>query len=210
MTLINAQVSELVRTLRKKGYPTRAIAKHLAMIGIRPSLGTIRRHCQLAVVEKRKPRKVTSQVMEIIDSILRKDKLTARKIQLLLQRKHNIRIGLSSVRKAVRNLGWNFGKGWMANVESRLAARTADLTSERARVAQLLAENASLKADLSASRAETDNLRQEMQELRETSQRSLLMQEMRAGIGELHSALHSKKCWVENNPNWVVFNPAAE
>ncbi|XP_041960199.1 uncharacterized protein LOC121718881 isoform X2 [Alosa sapidissima] len=80
-------------------------------------------------------------------------------------------------------------KGWMANMESRLAARTADLTSERARVAQLLAENASLKADLSASRAETDNLRQEMQGLREASQRGLLMQEMRAGIGELHSVL---------------------
>ncbi|XP_076118401.1 uncharacterized protein LOC143099207 isoform X2 [Alosa pseudoharengus] len=192
MTVINAQVSELIRTLRKKGCPTRAIAKHLAMTGIRPSFGTIRRHCRLAVVEKkkRKPRKVTSQVMEIIDSILRKDdELPARKIKELLQRKHNIRIGLNSVRKAVRDLGWNFGKGWMANMESRLAERTADLASERARVAQLLAENASLKADLSASRAETDNLRQEMQELIETSQRSLLMQEMRAGIGELHSAL---------------------
>ncbi|XP_041961187.1 uncharacterized protein LOC121719532 isoform X1 [Alosa sapidissima] len=192
MAVINAQVSELIRTLRKKGCPTRAIAKHLAMTGIRPSMGTIRRHCRLAVVEKkkRKPRKVTSQVMEIIDSILRKeDELPARKIKELLQRNHNLRICLNSVRKAVRDLGWNFGKGWMANMESCLAERTADLTSERARVAQLLAENASLKADLSASRAEIDNLRQEMQELRETSQRSLLMEEMRAGIGELHSAL---------------------
>ncbi|XP_041960376.1 uncharacterized protein LOC121718968 isoform X1 [Alosa sapidissima] len=147
--------------------------------------------------------------MEIIDSILRTDgELPARKVKALLQRRHNIRICLNSVRKAVRNLGWNFGKprfvpitrgknkdllcddkGWMANVESRLAARTAELTSEQAQVAQLLAENASLKADLSASRAETDNLRQEMQGLREASQTGLLMQEMRAGIRELHSAL---------------------
>ncbi|XP_041960135.1 uncharacterized protein LOC121718854 isoform X2 [Alosa sapidissima] len=80
-------------------------------------------------------------------------------------------------------------KGWMANMESRLAARTADLTSERARVAQLLAENASLKADLSASRAEADHLRREIQGLREASQRGLLVEEMRAGIGELHSVL---------------------
>ncbi|XP_076144370.1 uncharacterized protein LOC143126355 isoform X2 [Alosa pseudoharengus] len=72
-------------------------------------------------------------------------------------------------------------KGWMANMESRLAARTADLTSERARAAQLLAENASLKV-------ETDNLRQELQGLRETSQTS---QGGSAGIGEPHSALHS-------------------
>ncbi|XP_076152726.1 uncharacterized protein LOC143136108 [Alosa pseudoharengus] len=79
-------------------------------------------------------------------------------------------------------------KGWMANMESRLAARTADLTSERARVAQLLAENASLKADLSASRAEADNLRREIQGLSEASP-GLLVEEMRAGIGELHSVL---------------------
>ncbi|XP_048103143.1 activating transcription factor 7-interacting protein 1-like isoform X1 [Alosa alosa] len=77
-------------------------------------------------------------------------------------------------------------KGWMANMESRLAARTADLTSERTRAAQLLAENASLKADLLASRVETDNLRQELQGLRETSQMG-----GSAGIGEPHSALHS-------------------
>uniref|UniRef100_A0AAV2JGE6 Transposase n=1 Tax=Knipowitschia caucasica TaxID=637954 RepID=A0AAV2JGE6_KNICA len=108
------QVSELIRTLRKKGWTTSTIAKHLATTGIRASLRTIQRHCRCAVVEKkkeRKPRKVTSQVMEIIDSILRTDdELPARKVKELLQSRHNITIGLYSVRKAVRNLGWNFGK----------------------------------------------------------------------------------------------------
>uniref|UniRef100_A0AAV2J2G7 Winged helix-turn helix domain-containing protein n=1 Tax=Knipowitschia caucasica TaxID=637954 RepID=A0AAV2J2G7_KNICA len=88
MAVINAQVSELIRTL--------------------PSL------LRCAVVEKkkeRKPRKVTSQVMEIIDSILRTDdELPARKVKELLQSRHNITIGLHSVRKTVRTLGWNFGK----------------------------------------------------------------------------------------------------
>ncbi|KAG5275057.1 hypothetical protein AALO_G00143080 [Alosa alosa] len=111
MAVVNAEVSELIRTLRKKGMGTSAIAKHLAMTGIRPSLRTIRRHCRRVVVEKKKrePRKVTSQVMEIIDSILRTDdELPARKIKALLKKKHNIRICLNSVRKAVQNLGWNF------------------------------------------------------------------------------------------------------
>uniref|UniRef100_A0A8C6WUZ1 Tc1-like transposase DDE domain-containing protein n=1 Tax=Neogobius melanostomus TaxID=47308 RepID=A0A8C6WUZ1_9GOBI len=114
MAVINAQVSELIRTLRKKGWTTSTIAKHLATTGIRASLRTIQRHCRCAVVEKkkeRKPHKVTSQVMEIIDSILRTDdELPARKVKELLQSRHNITIGLNSVRKAVRNLGWNFGK----------------------------------------------------------------------------------------------------
>uniref|UniRef100_A0A8C6SUN6 Tc1-like transposase DDE domain-containing protein n=1 Tax=Neogobius melanostomus TaxID=47308 RepID=A0A8C6SUN6_9GOBI len=114
MAVINAEVSELIRTLRKKGWTTSTIAKHLATTGIRASMRTIQRHCRCAVVEKkkeRKPRKVTSQVMEIIDSILRTDdELPARKVKELLQRRHNIRIGLNSVRKAVRNLGWNFEK----------------------------------------------------------------------------------------------------
>ncbi|XP_062402713.1 uncharacterized protein LOC134093571 [Sardina pilchardus] len=69
---------------------------------------------------------------------------------------------------------------WTPNMESRLAARRADLTAERARVSQLLAENALLKADLSASRAETVNLRQEMQHLSETSLMELLVPEMKA------------------------------
>uniref|UniRef100_A0AAV2MIL4 Transposase Tc1-like domain-containing protein n=2 Tax=Knipowitschia caucasica TaxID=637954 RepID=A0AAV2MIL4_KNICA len=111
---VEQQVSELIRTLRKKGWTTSTIAKHLATTGIRASLRTIQRHCRCAVVEKkkeRKPRKVTSQVMEIIDSILRTDdELSARKVKELLQSRHNITIGLHSVRKAVRNLGWNFGK----------------------------------------------------------------------------------------------------
>ncbi|CAL9692532.1 unnamed protein product [Knipowitschia caucasica] len=114
MAVINAQVSELIRTLRKKGWTTSAIAKHLATTGIRASLQTIQRHCRCAVVEKkkgRKPRKLTSQVMEIIDSILRADdELPARKVKELLQSRHSITIGLHSVRKAVRTLGWNFGK----------------------------------------------------------------------------------------------------
>ncbi|CAL1592433.1 unnamed protein product [Knipowitschia caucasica] len=114
MAVINAQVSELIRSLRKKGWTTSAIAKHLATTGIRASLRTIQRHCLCAVVEKkkgRKPRKLTSQVMEIIDSILRTDdELSERKVKELLQSRHNITIGLHSVRKAVRTLGWNFGK----------------------------------------------------------------------------------------------------
>ncbi|CAL9686264.1 unnamed protein product [Knipowitschia caucasica] len=102
MAVINAQVSELIRSLRKKGWTTSAIAKHLATTGIRASLRTIQRHCRCAVVEKkkgRKPRKLTSQVMEIIDSILRADdELPARKVKELLQSRHNITIGLHSVR----------------------------------------------------------------------------------------------------------------
>ncbi|CAL9704474.1 unnamed protein product [Knipowitschia caucasica] len=83
---------------------------------------------------------------------------------------------------------------WMADIEQRLAVRTAELTAERARVSQLLAENEKLHADLSASRAETaasraetDNLQQELQGLRETSQSGLLVQDLRAGLGQLQS-----------------------
>ncbi|CAL9699737.1 unnamed protein product [Knipowitschia caucasica] len=78
---------------------------------------------------------------------------------------------------------------WMADIEQRLAVRTAKLTAERARVGQLLADNEKLHADLSASRAETDNLQQELQRLRETSQSGLLVQDLRAGLGQLQSAL---------------------
>uniref|UniRef100_A0AAV2K1E1 Uncharacterized protein n=1 Tax=Knipowitschia caucasica TaxID=637954 RepID=A0AAV2K1E1_KNICA len=85
---------------------------------------------------------------------------------------------------------------WMADIEQRLAVRTAWLTAERARVGQLLAENEKLHADLSASRAETaasraetDNLQQELQGLRETTQSGLLVQDLRAGLGQLQSAL---------------------
>ncbi|CAL9685161.1 unnamed protein product [Knipowitschia caucasica] len=104
MAVINAQVSELIRTLRKKGWTTSTIAKHMATTGIRASLQTIQRHCRCAVVEKkkeRKPRKVTSQVMEIIDSILRTDvELSARKVKELLQSRHNITIGLRYERQS--------------------------------------------------------------------------------------------------------------
>ncbi|XP_041914032.1 uncharacterized protein LOC121678497 [Alosa sapidissima] len=113
MVVVNAEVSERIRTLRKKGCPTSSIAKQLAMIGIRPSLRTIRRHCRHAVVEKKKPkpRKVTCQVMEIINSIISTDdELSSRKVKELLQRSHNISIGFTSMRKAVRILGWTFGK----------------------------------------------------------------------------------------------------
>ncbi|CAL9685422.1 unnamed protein product [Knipowitschia caucasica] len=78
---------------------------------------------------------------------------------------------------------------WMADIEQRLAVRTAELTAERARVGQLLAENEKLHADLSASRAETDNLQQQLQGLRETTQSGLLVQDLRAGLGQLQSAL---------------------
>ena len=113
MAVINAQVSELIRSLRKKGWTTLAIAKHLQTSGIQPSLGTIRHHCRGSPVKKqiRKPRKLTSQVLEIIDTILKQDdELPARKVRALLQRRHNITIGLCTVRKALRELGWKFGK----------------------------------------------------------------------------------------------------
>ncbi|XP_062389937.1 uncharacterized protein LOC134078204 [Sardina pilchardus] len=194
MAVVNAQLSELIRSLRKKGWTISSISKHLAMTGIRPSLRTIRRHCRRVVAEKkgRQPRKVTIQVMEMIDSILRTDnELPARKVKALLQRRHNIRICLNSVRKAIHNLGWYFEESRFVmtrekNRELRLIE--ADLTAEQAQVAQLLAENAQLKADLSADRAEANVLRHEIQRLRKNSQRGLLMQEMRAEIGELRSA----------------------
>lgn len=112
MAVINAQVSELIKSLRMKGWTTRAISEHLQLSGSKPSMGTIRRHCRRAVVEKtkRKPRKLTSQVMETIDSILKTDELPAGKVRALLQSDHNISMSLWTVRKAVRNLGWNFGK----------------------------------------------------------------------------------------------------
>ncbi|KAG7224635.1 hypothetical protein INR49_011388 [Caranx melampygus] len=61
MVVINSQTSELIKSLQKKGWTTRAIAKHLKMIGVTSSLGTIRRHCRHTVVERRnrKPRKLT-------------------------------------------------------------------------------------------------------------------------------------------------------
>ncbi|KAL2102103.1 hypothetical protein ACEWY4_001271 [Coilia grayii] len=60
MPVINAQVSELIKSLRMQGWTTRAIAKHLEHSGIQPSLSTIRRHCRCDVVRRQyKPRKLT-------------------------------------------------------------------------------------------------------------------------------------------------------
>ncbi|KAL2081646.1 hypothetical protein ACEWY4_023499 [Coilia grayii] len=53
----------------------------------------------------------SSQVMEKIDSILKTDdELTAGNIRALLQRQHNVTLALCTVRKAVRRLGWSYGK----------------------------------------------------------------------------------------------------
>lgn len=60
---------------------------------------------------KRKPRKLTSQVLDQIESLLEEDDdLTAGKIQLPLHLRHNTVIGLQMVRKTVRKLGWKYGK----------------------------------------------------------------------------------------------------
>ncbi|KAL2099506.1 hypothetical protein ACEWY4_003900 [Coilia grayii] len=60
MPVINAQVSELIKSLRMQGWTTRAIAKHLEHSGIQPSLSTIRRYCRRDVVRRQnKPRKLT-------------------------------------------------------------------------------------------------------------------------------------------------------
>ncbi|KAL7397324.1 hypothetical protein ABVT39_020188 [Epinephelus coioides] len=100
-------------------------------------------------------------------------------------------------------------KATVVRLESLLARRTAELAAEKHRVAPLLAEKetllaekdaeiASLKADLAAMTAENDNLRQENQRVRETShlesQRGGLdiLQEVRAGLGELQAALREQ------------------
>ncbi|KAL2099861.1 hypothetical protein ACEWY4_004255 [Coilia grayii] len=112
MAVINAQVSEHIKSLRRQGWTTRSIAKHLELSGTKPSLSTIRRHCRRAVRKRiPKPRKLTSQVMEKIDSILKThDGLPAEKVRALLQGEHNVTLSICTVRRAVRNLGWHYGK----------------------------------------------------------------------------------------------------
>ena len=51
------------------------------------------------------------QVVDIIDSILKEDdERPANTVRDLLQSRHNITLGLRTVRKAVHDLGWTFGK----------------------------------------------------------------------------------------------------
>ncbi|XP_061563494.1 transposable element Tcb2 transposase [Cololabis saira] len=130
MAVINSQTSALIKNLRNKGWQTRAIAEHLETIGVKASFDTIRRHSRHAFVErkKRNPYKLTSLVMEMIDSILKADdELPARKVRSFLQSRHNITLSLLTVRKAIRDLGWKFGK-----------PRFVPMTREKNKVARLL------------------------------------------------------------------------
>ena len=53
----------------------------------------------------------SSEVTDLIEIILREDdERTAKTVRALLQSRHNISLGLDTVRKAVRDLGWTCGK----------------------------------------------------------------------------------------------------
>ncbi|KAG7240402.1 hypothetical protein INR49_026973 [Caranx melampygus] len=94
-------------------------------------------------------------------------------------------------------------KARVVHLERLLARRTAELAAEKRRVAPLLADKdaeiARLKADLKALRADNDSLRQENQRLRESSHSECqggelaIMEEVRAGFGELQAALQKQR-----------------
>ncbi|KAG5262285.1 hypothetical protein AALO_G00273480 [Alosa alosa] len=92
---------------------------------------------------------------------------------------------------AVTKLVLDHHEDRVTHLESRLADRTAQLAAEKARVAERDAENDRLKA-------EVNNLKRELQQLRETSHLEShrdILQEMRAGIGELQATLREQRSY---------------
>ncbi|KAJ4929264.1 hypothetical protein JOQ06_004875 [Pogonophryne albipinna] len=107
MTRINRERSQEVRLMRANGKSTREIQEVFASLGIEVSQSTLRNHFQEKPPRRSGPRKLQQN---IVTATKADDELTAHGVKRKIQADFGVSLGLSSIRKARRKLGWKYGR----------------------------------------------------------------------------------------------------
>ncbi|KAI4830837.1 hypothetical protein KUCAC02_002443 [Chaenocephalus aceratus] len=105
MTRINRERSQQVRVMPANGKSTREIQE------LEVSQSTLRNHFQEKPPIRSGPRKLQHNIVTAIEYATKADnELTAHGVKRRIQADFGVSLGLSSIRKARRKLGWKYGR----------------------------------------------------------------------------------------------------
>ncbi|KAI4803798.1 hypothetical protein KUCAC02_025446 [Chaenocephalus aceratus] len=111
MTRINRERSQQVPVMRANGKSTREIQELFASFGIEVSQSTLQNHFQEKPPIRSGPRKLQHNIVTAIENATKADdELTAHGGKWKIQADFGVSLGLSSIRKARRKLGWKYGR----------------------------------------------------------------------------------------------------
>ncbi|KAJ4939379.1 hypothetical protein JOQ06_028828 [Pogonophryne albipinna] len=111
MTCINIERSQQVCVMRAHGKSTREIQELFASLEVEVSQSTLRNHFQEKTPIRSGPGKLQHNIVTAIENATKADnKLTAHCVKQKIQADFGVSLGLSSIRKARRKLGWKYGR----------------------------------------------------------------------------------------------------
>ncbi|GAA6078952.1 uncharacterized protein LOC326903 [Tachysurus ichikawai] len=109
MTKISKLHSKDIRVLRSAGKSTLEINRHLNSVGEYTTLSTIRRHYKERTIIKRKPRKITEDIVTAIENrTCQNDEMAASSVKKQLWRDKAVDISERSICRVRQRLGWRY------------------------------------------------------------------------------------------------------